>query len=887
MKKISLFIVALSTSTLCFSQKLDKAIYKSDAYSIYADSIVQENKFVAKAISDKQITSNYKSPSKRDLPAIIKFKFAINGDVVEMKAGVDHHFFVKKDGDETPIIKFGEELKESSTNKSFLEPDTRLKIRVDLNPVFNAFKTEGFFVSQENDTLYKKDFKSVYVGGETTPMSWNFAGLYKIPELEMKDSNNDGIYETTVNLNPSAIPTWKLSKDISAFPQYQSSFPISNAIYNLSLEEMMNAVEKDSTFRTGIDWPGVWTRDISYSIILSMAYLQPKVAMYSLMKKVNKNGRIIQDTGTGGSYPVSTDRMIWATAAWEVYKATGDQEWLTKVYPIIKNSLDDDLLNIYDASRRLYRGESSFLDWRSQTYPEWVEPLDIYSSETLGTNALHYNANNILAQMATLIGKKRDSIKYSLLVNAIKNGINKELWLKDKGYYAQYLYGRKYLSISPKSEALGEALCIYFGIADDERAKTVVANTPVTTFGIPCIYPQIPDKYAYHNNAVWPFVQSYWALASAKAGNEKSVMESISAIYRPAAMFLTNKENFVADNGDFIGTAINSSNMLWSLSGNISLVHRVFFGMEFKANSLLFHPFVPKAYADTRTLTNFKYRNSLLDIKMSGFGNKITSFKLDGLALSTNELPGNLVGKHQVEIILNSTAFPDDKINKVNNDIAPQIPNLTYAKGILKWNKTKGSIKYFVLRNGKIVDTTVKLSSSVKKDSTYSEYQIIAIDKKDHQSFASEPLVVPYRKVQIVQLGDNAKTNFKGVKGYSGNGFVEISKNQNLSLIINFKIDVTDNYAIDFRYANGSGPVDQENKAAIRTLLIDDHTSQTMVFPQRGKDDWTDWGFTNSAVKTLEKGQHTIEIIFRAANENMNIDINQALIDYMRVTKLH
>ena len=40
------------------------------------------------------------------------------------------------------------------------------------------------------------------------------------------------------------------------------------------------------------------------------------------------------------------------------------------------------------------------------------------------------------------------------------------------------------------------------------------------------------------------------------------MIESLAAIYRPAALFLTNKENFVADNGDFAGTVIYSSNML-------------------------------------------------------------------------------------------------------------------------------------------------------------------------------------------------------------------------------------------------------------------------------------------------------------------------------------
>ena len=41
--------------------------------------------------------------------------------------------------------------------------------------------------------------------------------------------------------------------------------------------------------------------------------------MISLRRKVDPLGRIVQDTGSGGAWPVSTDRMVWLLAAWEVY----------------------------------------------------------------------------------------------------------------------------------------------------------------------------------------------------------------------------------------------------------------------------------------------------------------------------------------------------------------------------------------------------------------------------------------------------------------------------------------------------------------------------------------------------------------------------------------
>ena len=122
---------------------------------------------------------------------------------------------------------------------------------------------------------------------------------------------------------------WNLKNDISAYPRLSTDNRLHEAIYNMGLDEMVNAVEPDTTLRTGKEWAGVWTRDVSYSILLSMAYLQPKASMISLRRKVDSLGRIIQDTGSGGAWPVSTDREIWCVAADGVYRGTGDREWLS------------------------------------------------------------------------------------------------------------------------------------------------------------------------------------------------------------------------------------------------------------------------------------------------------------------------------------------------------------------------------------------------------------------------------------------------------------------------------------------------------------------------------------------------------------------------------
>ncbi|MEO8860930.1 MAG: hypothetical protein ABI358_05870 [Ginsengibacter sp.] len=870
-----------------------KPLWENKSFAVYADSIVQGN-YVATTSSSNSITSNYQSPANQFQSAAINFKFSINGKDNEMKSGTDHHFNCIASGGSciTPLIKFGQQHSDTSkiSANTFLQPDTKFTIRLDMRDILSAIKKDGYYTTFDGNKIYKEDFKAVYVAGSAAPLIWDFDNLVHHAELEMKDPDGDGIYETTITLNETKkekdlASSWKLTKDISDAPQYHSEYLISDAIYKMALEEMERAIEPDSTFRTGKEWAGVWTRDISYSIILSMAYMQPRVAKYSLMRKV-KNGVIIQDTGTGGAYPCSTDRMIWAVAAWELYKVTGDKDWLRQAYGIIKNSINDDLQNIYDNLTGMVRGESSFLDWREQTYPKWMQPSDIFESENLGTNAVHYEANMVLSQMAYLLKNDADGKKYKAVAEKIKQGINTNLWMKEKGYYGQYLYGRNFKMLSPKSEALGEALCVLFGIADDERQKILIDKTPVTAFGITCIYPQIADIPPYHNDAVWPFVQSYWALASAKAGNEKSVLQSISAVYRPAAMFLTNKENFVADNGDYKGTQINSSNMLWSLSGSLSLVHKIIFGIRFETTGLNFAPFVPFEMKGKRSLSNSPYRKAKLNIMMEGYGNKVKSFSLDGKVLSKAFIPFNIEGSHSIEIILANNKL-DGSVNELANHTSLPTPSPVISDNNLSWPKLAGASEYVVTRNGKVVSKTPNNFYKLK-ESSYSEYQVIAIDKKGYESFASEPLVIAEQKNTMDYEIENFATAANlPYKGYSGKGFVEISKEKNTKLKIPVTINEDGQYALNFRYANGNGPTNTENKCAIRTIKIDNKKSGTFVFPQRGVDEWSNWGFSNPVHAYLKKGKHIVTLSFEHNNENMNVTINQAMLDYLRLMKIN
>jgi Bacterial alpha-L-rhamnosidase 6 hairpin glycosidase domain len=879
-------VIMNQSELICYNENIDssanKILYKSDKFTVYSNKVIQDDN-EAVVLSPTKIRSNYKSKESENYSRRIQFKLSINEKDNEFPSGKDHWLIIG-DEHESSIITFGQrkdEVPEEPSEK--LPPNYQYTFRVDMSPVLDQFTEKGFFETFDGSRIAKEDFKNVYLASGSGPMTWDFSNLEE-NELALKDLDGDGIYELKVVLNPYnpkdyLDKTWELSPDISSKPSYRSEQPIVDALFNMSLEEALMNIEADSTLRTGAKWSGVWTRDVSYSILLAFAYHEPEVAKISLLKKV-KRDRIIQDTGSGGAYPVSSDRTTWSLAAWEIYKTTGDMDWLRKVYNIIKNTLDDDYQNL-KSETGMYRGESSFLDWREQTYPKWMNNKDIYISENLGTNVVHYQAHKILAKMAKILSEPFEV--YEQRSESLKTAINKQLWMEDKGYYGQYLYGRVYHNLSPRFEALGEALAILFDVADEKQASSIIENSPVTEFGTTCIFPQIPGIPPYHNNGIWPFVQSYWNMAAAKAGNEKALLHGLASIYRAGALFLTNYENFVADNGDFMGTEINSHRMLWSMAGNLAMVHRIFMGINFEENGIRFKPVIPRNYGGSKTLDNFKYRDAVLKIKVEGYGNCVDAFYIDGEQKTDAFLFSDLSGTHEILIKMANNDFSTGSINLIGNKFTLPNPIINYNNKQLTWEEVEGAASYNVYKNGELFKNVQSTSIHIVQNE-FEEYKVSVVDSEGTESFTSNPVIVTntaeeltYQFEDWVQKSDLPYTN------YMGNGFIETSCSTNEYAQIDVFVEKEGTYLIDLRYSNGSGPWNTDNNCAMRTLYINDEQIGSMVLPQRGTDEWSDWGYSNSYKVKLNKGNNLVKLKLEDWNTNMDGEINLAMLDYLRL----
>jgi len=759
---------------------------------------------------------------------------------------------------------------------------------------------QTLIISISSNKIYsmKSFVKSIYIVATVTFFNSQFMAaqspiLYQNSAFTVsKDGVKEGQYTAQV-LNSGHISSnyasngavgtpkeWKLQRTAADLPQFTADIPLAEALYNLSLEEMLLNIRQDSAFMAGAKWEGVWTRDISYSIHLALASVAPETAKISLLRKV-QNGAIIQDTGSGGSYPVSTDRMTWALAAWEVYLVTGDQNWLKQSYSIIRKSAMQDMSVVMDKATGLFLGESSFLDWREQSYPTWMQPKDIYESKCLGTNVVHYQTYRILEKMAAQLGESAD--EYRLIANNLHTAINKYLWVADKNYYGQFLYGSPYASLSPRSESLGEALSVLFGVATGERQQQVISHTPILNYGVPCFYPQIGDITPYHNNAVWPFVQAYFTWAAAKAGNEAAVSHGIGSMYRQAALFLTNKENMVAQTGSFEGTAINSDRQLWSVAGNLAMVYRVFMGIDFQENQLVFAPFVPKSFAGTKTLKNFRYRNCLLNITVKGYGSKIKSFIVDGTELKKPVIPTSFIGQHEIVIELANNTLPESRVNLVENKFSlatPELHNVGVSEiyAVLKDKIEKTPAAIVIYKNGTVLATintsTYELPKTVKD---FSMYQVKLVGIDGIESFLSNPINIAPIEVPIIPVQNDVDDVVPTLENTIGS-----------RMALEATIPYKGKYVLDFYYINSNGPINTDNKCAIRTLYLQDSKKGHIIFPQRGEGAEATYGYSNQLIIDIpQAGKYRFYLEYSTADQNMNGKINTAVIQKGRLIKMN
>ena len=647
-------------------------------------------------------------------------------------------------------------------------------------------------------------------------------------------------------------------------------------------------------FETGEKWHYVWTRDLSYAADLGLAILDPARTRNSLDFKLSsfRKGvikapqiagsadglQIIQDTGSGGSWPVSTDRITWAFGADEALKSLPAAErkpFAARAFKALSNTIENDRIAAFDQAMGLYTGEQSFLDWRDQSYAAWIvnDLSSMASSKSLSTNAGHYKALTLAASLAAEHGDDAGARKYSAWARDLKKAINKRLWLPGAGMYSSLTAGHFDGAPMHKFDWLGQALAIVTGIADEAKARSILARYPHGPMGAPVIYPQQQGMPVYHNRAMWPFVTAYGLKAAAMAGNASVADAAYDSLMRGAAVNLSNMENLewlsgqplLLDeaNPSLIGPVINSRRQLWSVGAYLGMVVENVFGVSLEAGGIRVRPFITaklrrEAFgkANAISMQSLRLHGKRVDVRVelpavsaaNGFY-EVDTVKLNGAAVSQQIRWDQLKAENTITIALGALRAGEQAIRRVSADPYAESPDVfgprepviarivrgqggAVALDIGAGGNAAGAV-YNIYRDGKLV--AAKVAAGTWRDAGAAAGSCYAVEaefeKSGNRSHHSAPRCID-AGLNIPVTDARVKSNV-GVQGpsarFASPHIKDWGKPGDRFTVEGIRIDSAGSYRVQVQYHNASNQINLGISGGVKWLTVKDMAGRTVA----------------------------------------------------------
>lgn len=236
-------------------------------------------------------------------------------------------------------------------------------------------------------------------------------------------------------------------------------------------------------------------------------------------------------------------------AAYQVFKITGDRNWLNKnirgrtLLQRLDFSLEYLLKARFDSKYGLVSNAFT-ADW-GDVSPAYSDQRAIYLDEKtplvvgLYTNVLFYRAAEQLREIYAVLKQTERADYWKKKAAAIKENINKNLWQEDKGFYRIHLILTPSLVKDWQDESNlfamgGNGLAVLYGVADDTQSRQIfeVAERRQREFGFSTIagvllpsypkgffmHPAVNEEYYYQNGGQWDWFAGRFILAEFERG---------------------------------------------------------------------------------------------------------------------------------------------------------------------------------------------------------------------------------------------------------------------------------------------------------------------------------------------------------------------------------
>lgn len=860
-------------------------LYSCNEYAVFPDSVTEED-YSARAISANAIESNYPcNQPESHRGSNIRFRLAINHRDNELEQGV-YHVADVYNSDAGHKFQFGTVDNDSSYIISSERNDTSAiptnhpwTVRVDMRPMLRDFSDKGYYVTPTGDTIYADSYNGLWISGDIPPIDTDFSGHNRKRALKLFD-RGDSIYELAVKLNPSrhagATP-WTCDSLHPDFPIYISDDLLTSALYNMEVDHLVKALNGEPSSGSQIT-----VTSAALTVYMGLAYTNPDISK-ELLRKYIRNGRIVDSySGDTRCWPLTGGRLAWIMAAYEIYKITADTAWIDEIYDIAVRTFETDMAVVRNRSNSLMQGALDYSYMSTDPYPAWMTTAEVFMTGSLTNNVYAYAAAHALEKIESAKGAESDSKRYRELKNRLRSIINSRLWIPNRGFYSEYVYGSPYYIQSQCTDNFGQSLAVLFDVANPEMSEILLKRTPRSVFGVPAIYPSINT-----DAEIIPFIQALWSMACAKYSSGTALGNSIGALYRLCAFAATPYARSRFSDGKIFSSWDKS---LADCCANTALIFKVYAGMDFTESGILFRPVIPNSITGEKKIRNFRYRKAILDITISGTGNRIAGFYIDGRSVGAPYLVSDtLTGKHEIKIVMANNSLESEMIAFTSQSVLPSTPQVEwYSPRKAKITSFKAGQCFLIVINGTIQEEMSRDDYSLYNTRNYTMVDFLPVSDNRYVGFSCRPYeYIPTSVCTLLPASDFGRTGTYLIKNDSTEKhYIELSPARNVNMIVNLIVADEAEYVMDLFYSNGAGIHEAQDKCAIRSLTVNGISAGAFIMPQMGSDDWRSFGWSNRIKVRLRKGANRLELKYLPEDINSNVKINTALLKQIRLIRL-
>lgn len=378
------------------------------------------------------------------------------------------------------------------------------------------------------------------------------------------------------------------------------------------------------------------------SLLFQLSSYRDGLAPPNVVPGIGNGLQIIQRAGKYGSWPVYSDRVLWALAAEKTLNSLAENSqaaFSKSAYHALKNTIEIDRVSIFDGADGLYIGaystHSSSTTSSHSAGLNGDNPIDrateLAAIKNLVVNLGYYKALKFAADLAQSQHDVVSSVKYSDWAVDLKHAINQKFWIEAEGLYRPQYSPSYFTDVAPQVEWWVQVFAVNVGVAENRERDIIMAHVP--TF----------------DDIATPFHAALSLRAAAKAKYASTANFAYRRLIDKVSTQMSNQKVFEAVRG--ATQAYSNNGNLLSVSAYGSMIIDTLFGVEVSKRGLRFNPFITQALRVTQfsgqrsiSLMDLRLQQKKFAIKIIFPSSEQQSKKPDGYySISSVEVNGESV----------------------------------------------------------------------------------------------------------------------------------------------------------------------------------------------------------------------------------------------------